>query len=347
MRELGRIAAATVALAAVIVAGCGGGDGDSDSGGPTTGFERALESIGEGVSPAGSGFGWIDMAGFRDLSPRERARLALALGPGADDLVRTPQETARALGTDPREATEAISISGSYTLGARLDGIPGATLADRMRAAGARERRQGEWRLFSLGGWSESRVRGPLAPLGAYVSRVATARDAVILTRFGPARHALLGEGTSPLADPSVALAASCLGSVETARTLPGTFTHNKATSPDLLAVGRAPAGTETICAIDDDGDASAHADALEASLDPGARDPVSGEPIGELVRGAEVTTVSGDGPAAARASLEPAPGTPGFVFGALVRGSLLTYTGSEPPISDEVARRLRQGESD
>jgi hypothetical protein len=339
-------AAAALALGALALAGCG--DGETGPGTPPSDFERALASVGEGVSPSASGFGWLDLKRLGNRPPRERDRLALALGPGADDLLRRPVATARALGSDPRDAKDAVSISGSYALGVRLRGISGARLAERLRGAGARERREGEWRLYNLGGWAESRVRGPLAALGPYVSRVAVAPRAIVLTRFAPARSALIGGGESSLSDPALGLAVSCLGRTEAARTLPGAFTHNKATSPDLLAIGRLPGGTEAICAIGDSTEAAtAHADAIEGALDPGARDGVTGQPIARLVGDVSVETLARGGIGAARATLAPARGpTAGFVFGALVRGSLLTYTGSAPPISGGAARRARRSGS-
>ena len=334
-------AVAWLAAGALALAGCGEGDGADDA--PPGDFERALESVGEGVSPAGSGFGWIDLGRFADGSPRERARVALALGPGGDDMLRRAAATGRAIGADPRDASQAVSISGSYTLGVRIDGLSGARLSERLRDAGARGRRDGEWRLYDLGGWAESRVRGPLSALGPYVSRVAVGPRAVVLSRFAPARAALTGSGESPISDPALALAASCLGEVSVARTLPGAFTHNKATSPDLLAIGRAPGGTETICAVGDSTEeAAAHAEAMETALAPGARDRVTGEPISELAGDVSVDTSAGEGHAAARARLAPAEAAGGFVFGALVRGSLLTYTGSKPPISGGAARRAQ-----
>jgi hypothetical protein len=346
MRRSPRRRGATASFAALVLAlaGCGGDESGAPEA-PPSGFERALATIGEGVSPSGSGFGWLDLKRLGKEGSAKTSRLALALGPGADDLLARPAEAKRALGADPRDASEAVSISGSYTLGVRLDGVPGGPLARRLRTAGAKEGRIGGWRTFDLGGWSESQVRGPLAALGPYASRVATRRDAVILTRFAPARDALTGRGTSPLEDPAVTLAAACLGAGEAARTMPAAFTHNKATSPDLLAVGMAAAGTETICAIDGSEDEAARrAESMRAALEPRARDPITGERLGELVADVRVDAWEGEGGSAARATLRPAPGAPGaFVFGALVRGSLLTYTGSTAPIPPDVARRLRR----
>jgi hypothetical protein len=94
--------AASLAVLAVMLGGCE--DDEASPREPRSGFERALATVGEGVSPAGSGFGWVDLESLPD-DQRSASRLALALGPGADDLLLHPAEAERALGVDPRNAS--------------------------------------------------------------------------------------------------------------------------------------------------------------------------------------------------------------------------------------------------
>ena len=64
----------------------------------------------------------------------------------------------------------------------------------------------------------------------------------------------------------------------------------------------------------------------LESSLDPGARDPVSSEPISDAFTDVEVTRDSVDGVEVVRAELEPAAGVEaGWLLGTIASGSLVS----------------------
>ena len=320
-------------LASLAAVGCGGAGDDERSE-----LANSLEGLGRGVSAAGSGFGWADLSAVRRPADLEWA--ANALGPGADDLLDDRNAIARGTGFSTDEASAAVSIAGSYTLGARFDGTTGGRLPRLLLAAGARSRRAGEWMLFNLGGWAEGQTKGPLAPLGALASRVAVGPDAVVLARYGPARRSLIAQEGSVLdtADAELKAGIDCLGDVDAARLIPGNFTHQPGSSPEMIAIGIGAAESghrpETLCAVFESVDeADEAASELRAAFAPDATDEVTRRPIAESVEEVEVERTDLEGTAVAKAVLRPATGVrPGLLFGAFVRGSLLTYLGADRP---------------
>lgn len=336
----GRKTAYLVAVCALGLAGCGS-DGDQldATSGPTE-FERALEGVGQGVAPAGTGFGWIDIAAIRDAAgPGAVREVAVALGPGADELLERGAAIKRTTGFDPLAADAVTSLGAAYSFGIRFQGVRAGRLGTLLREAGARAYPIGAWTAYDLGEQGQASTSGPLAALDTLASRVAIRPGAAILARVDSARHALLGVGESPLADERLAFATACLGDVEVARTLPGGFTHNADASPALIAVGRHPgpssARGEVLCAIgDSEADAERQAEALTQTFAPGATEPLTGEPMTELVASAKVDELADGELHAARATLDPAPAAPpGLLFRALVRGSVLPYVGAPEPI--------------
>ena len=336
----GRKTAYLIAVCALVVAGCGGGADELDEPAESTEFERALEGVGEGVAPASIGFGWIDIAAIRDVASPDAVReVAAALGPGADELLERSAAIKRTTGFDPLAADAVTSLGASYAFGVRFQGVKAGRLGALLGEAGARAYPIGAWTAYDLGEQGQASTSGPLAALDSLTSRVAIRPGAAILARVDSARHALLGVGESPLADERLAFATACLGDVEVARTLPGGFTHNAVASPALIAIGRRPgpssARGEVLCAIgDSEADAERQAEALTETFAPGATEPLTGEPMTELVAGAEVDELADGDLHAARARLEPAPAAPpGLLFRALVRGSVLPYVGAPEPI--------------
>lgn len=333
-----------LSLLAIVAAFAGAIGCDDSSPGPDeppTGFERALERVGEGISATGTGFGWID------LGRASRAgQLALALGPGLEDLLRRPARLS-SVGIDIADARDATSVAASYAYGVRLDGARADRLARLLRAAGATTDSAGEWTNFDLGEEWEAPLEGPLAPLEDYAARVAIAPDAVILSRVARVREALQDTGASPLEVPMNRLAAECLGDVDSARTLLGSFTHNPFASPELIAVGvrRGDPPHEVLCALGQEPEqARAWERSLVASFAPSASEPLTGEPISRSVAAADVDGFERDGLGAARAELELASGEPpGFLYGALVRGSVLPYVGAPKPIPDGTRLELSE----
>lgn len=336
MRRRLRAAAALGAVAAFALPLSGCGEEDTPDGrASATGYAAALESVGDGVSPIGTGVGWIDLAATAD--PRS---VALALAPGPSSFVAHPV-LLRSLGIDVLGADSATSVTASYGYGVRLDGVESGSLERRLRAAGAAQHRSGEWTDFDLGNEWEARLSGPLASLRDYAARVAIGPGSVILSRTEPARTALEDAAGSALEAPVNRFAASCLGEVDSARTLPGTFTHNAFASPDLIAIGvvGGDPAHEVLCAIGDDaGAADAWATALRRSFAARATEPQLGTPIRRSISSAEVGRLDYEGPGlhAARAEITLAPAErPGFLFGALVRGSVLPYVGGPAPTAD------------
>lgn len=330
------------ALALVACVGLAGCDDDSNPETSSTGFERALARVGEGVSPTGTGFGWIDLDTARPLTGS-----AGALGPGPEEFVRR-SDRLEAVGIDISNAEAATSVAASYGYAVRLDGADVRRLPRLLEAAGASSRRVGEWRNFDLGAQWEAPLEGPLSVLRDFAARIAVSRDGVILSRTESARKALQDEGGSPLEAPANSFAAECLGDVSSARTLPGTFTHNAFASPDLIAVGVRPdaPAREALCAIGDSRErAEEWVRGLSESFSSGAREPLSGEPISRSVSEARVDALDDDDFFAARVEITLAEGErPGFLYGALVRGSVLPFVGAPKPIPD--GTRLKLGPS-
>jgi hypothetical protein len=282
----------------------------------------------------------VDIAAIRDAAGDDAVRaVAGALGPGADELLERGPALRPVTGFDPLTADAAISLGASYAFGIRLDGVRAERLGTRLGRAGAQSYRIGAWTAYDLGEQAQAPTHGPLASLDTFASRVAIRNGAAILARVDSTRHALLGIGGSTLEEEALAFGAACLGEVQAARTLPGGFTHNAAASPDLIAIGQRVGGQaepgEVLCAVNDsEADAAAQAEALGETLAPGAREPLTGERIADLVASVEVDQVSEGDLHAARARLEPvARARGGLFFGALVRGSVLPYVGAPEPI--------------
>jgi hypothetical protein len=329
----GRLWALALIGAVLAAPGCSGEDEPEP-----TGFEAALDTLGVGVSPTGAGFGWADIDALRGY-PVDTDFRADALGPGADDLFDVDPAIFRVTRFDPGYASAAIAEGGSYAFGVRFDGVDPGRLERLLLEAGARTSTEGSWTLYDLGRPAEGPTSGPLAPFGALISRAALRPDAVVLSRFEPARASLTGDGGSLTPSPALEAAADCLGDVDAARTIPAAFTHNKLASPDLIAIGVEPLNEgvpphEVLCAIDDSAERSeARAAALERAFAAGASDPLTGAPIATEVQETEVTREERGGYAVARAELEPVDGArPGLLFRAFARGSLLIYLGADRP---------------
>lgn len=303
----------TALAAGLLAVGCGA-DEPSTGSAPATRFEQALELVGEGVAPSGTGYGWIDLRSGRDAK-----RFAGALGPGLSDLFAHPDRL-RAVGIDISHVEAATSLVASYGYAVRLDGVSGERLAQLLEAAGATTREVDVWSEYDLGAEWEAPLRGPLAEVGNFAARAAVADDAVILSRTGSAREALEDRGEPPLDDPGVAAAAGCLGDVRSARTLPGSFTYNPGESPELIAAGVAPGrpSREVLCVL---GESAAQARRWESELSRSfAASAVS--PVAE-----------GDLHGARAAIAGPDAGEPGALYGALVSGRVLGYLGAPSPI--------------
>lgn len=183
----------------------------------------------------------------------------------------------------------------------------------------------------SLGiGWAEPRLveeSGAGAELiaDALGPNAGTVIDAapVLRRRFGLdplSADRLVSVGGSPI----YRAAADCLGDAVAARMIPDTHLLSTDLGVDLVAIG-AERRRELLCVLGGTPErAEEVAIALESSLVPDAREPDSGEPMADIVAAVDVETAPYEGVEVVRAELTPAAGRPpGFLFGAVSRGSL------------------------
>ena len=118
--------AMAIVCLALALAGCGSGEEES------TRFEDAVMTVGDGVSPTGTGVGWID------LEAVERSDLgwaARALTPQASAVMDAHDELARTTGFDPAAASQALSVAGSFAFGVRFDDVSPGRLPELLRVA--------------------------------------------------------------------------------------------------------------------------------------------------------------------------------------------------------------------
>jgi hypothetical protein len=301
--------------------GCGDGSDDRRPEGP---LAEALGEVGGGGEHGSLGFGWTEPQLARE-SGVGAGLMATALGPNAETAVEQAATLRRRFGFDPLAAERLVSLGGSYAFGLRLDGVGGQRLQDALIAAGGRVRNSDGWQILDVGDYAV--VPGPLLRSGV---RGLGARDA-----FGPgltvlaisvtARAALLGSGDRLIDEPNYRAAAACLGEVVAVRMVPERHLLSVEFGIDLIAVGVAR-GREVLCVLGGTADrAERTTAALRASLAPSAREPRTGEPIGKLVRAAEVEKRSYEGVEVVRAELRPAAGRRlGFLFATIARGSLV-----------------------
>jgi hypothetical protein len=345
MLRRAQAAIAGVAAGAVLAAGCGGDDTDAAPPPPPASEGRlldALESIGGGEAFTGTGYGWIDVQALRAGGDWDRDLdwAGRALGPGGDRLVVEAGSTA---GLDVRlaDARRLVSLSGSYVFGLRADGVDTEAAEDALRAAGAKPTQGSPWTRLDLGPPASRPLGSDLEQVGALASRTAVSDDSLVLARMDDARTDLEGEGTPASEAPAGRASATCLGDVDAARIVPNNFTHLPNVGPDVMAFGVEQSDhgerAEVLCAIDETAEEIDKAEAgMRAAFEPGAVDEVTGERISSLVDDVEIERLELDGLPVVRARLDPSPTNgPGFLFGAFVRGSLVTYLGLQPPLAD------------
>jgi hypothetical protein len=313
---------------AIAVGGCGG---DSESPPPTGPLADALAGIGGGGEHGSLGVGWADPRLIEE-SPAGAELIAAALGPNAGSVVEAAPLLRRRFGLDPLSAAGLTSVGGSYAFGLRLDGVAGGQLRRALVAAGGRTREGGRLKLVRIGDYAV--VPGPLLNagvngLGAFD---AFGRRVTVLAISDRARAALLGRGDRLIDEPTYGAAADCLGRVVAARMVPDKLLISAELGVDLVAVG-VRGEREVLCVL---GGTAERADqvaaALEASLGRDSRDPASGEPIADSVAAVEVTRGVYEGVEVVRADVTLAGGqSPGFLFGALSRGSVVGMINGSP----------------
>jgi hypothetical protein len=329
--------AAMLALGLPIAVGACGDEGEGAP--PETRFAAALATV-SGHEPLGIGYGWIDVERLRQARGAPKAQLAWAadaLGPGARQIAAAARSIDRT-GVAPLEAQAMLSIATSYTLALRLDGVDPTRAEAALARAGAQRRRGGGWKTFNLGAEWSAPLGSSLEPLGSLAARSATRDSTIVLARSNVAREEMTSTGDPASEVDSVAVAAGCLGDVVAARLVLDNHTHLPNVGPDLLAFGVLAESSgpprEVLCAIGEPKEpVDAAAQSLEEAFEPGARDAITGEPMGTLVASSEVEAFEQDGLQVARAKLvAPAGAEPGLLFRAFDRGSMLTYLGLQPP---------------
>jgi hypothetical protein len=178
--------------------------------------------------------------------------------------------------------------------------------------------------LLDIGGYAS--VPGPLLDIGVNGLGASDAfgDDRAVLAISETARAALLGRGERLLEEPTYAAAADCLGDVLAVRLIPAKLLLS--TELGVAAVGLGVgAGEEVLCVLGGSGERAAEvAASLRESLAPQARDPRTGERIGDSVAARQVSVGSYAGVEVVRVELTPAAGAgAGFVFAAAARGSI------------------------
>jgi hypothetical protein len=315
---------AGLVLALAILAGCGGGD---EAPAPPTGpLAEALAQLGGGGEGT-IGVAWADPALVRE-SGNGPDLIAKALGPNAGSVIEARSELRRRFGLDPLAARDLISVGGSYAFGLRLDGVDGRRLASRLASDGGRERRDGELRLIDIGDYAvtpDAFVDIGVQGLGAFD---ALGPDIAVLAISGRARDSLLGRSEPLLDEAEYRAALDCLGDVVAARIIPDGLLLSVDLGVTLVAVGERRDGGEVLCTLGGSAERAAGiARALGTTLAPEARDWITRERIGDSIASSAVETGSYEGVEFVRADLTLQPDTkPGFVFGALIRASVVGW---------------------
>jgi hypothetical protein len=316
---------AVVAAVSIAIGGCGDAS-DTDEPPPQGPLAAALASLGGGGANGSLGVGWAEPDLVAGYGARAPGLIGDALGPNADTVIEAAPAFERRFGFDPLAAERLVSVGGSYAFGLRLDGVDASGLERALVADGGRTRPAGEIETLEIGGYAS--VPEPLLDLDvnglgafdAFGERVA------VLAISETARATLLGRGGRLIEQPIYAAAADCLGDAVAVRMIPAKLALSTELGVNLFALGVTD-DRELLCVLGGTAERAAEIEtALRASLAVDARDPRSGERIGDSVTAAAVTTDSYDGVEVVRVELTPAPGAaPGFVFAALARGSLVS----------------------
>ena len=311
-----------LAVIGLALGGCGGDDGSDEPAGP---LAEALAATGGGGANGSLGLGWAepDLVLERGLGPDV---VTSALAPNAGSVIEAEATLRRRFGIDPLAADRLTSVAGSYAFGLRLDGVDGAELGEALKADGARSRADGEVELVDAASYAsvpdpllEAGVRG----LGAFD---AFGDGVVVMAISETARASLLGEGDRLIDEPTYVAAEECLGDVAAVRMVPDKLLLSSEQGVDLVAAGVRDEGDEVLCVL---GGTSERADEvaanLEASLAAGARDPVSGRPVGDSVAAADVSRTTTDGVEVVEANLALAESEPpGYVLRAIPEGAVV-----------------------
>jgi hypothetical protein len=315
-----RIGAGLAIAFSLALTGCGDGSGERPPSGP---LAEALADVDGGGANGSLGIGWTEPR-LAEKSGAGAELIADALGPNAGTVIEAAPLLRRRFGFDPLAAERLVSVGGSYAFGLRLDGVDGRQLGRALTRVGGRARQDGQVKLVDVGGYAV--VPDPLVEAGVHGlgARDAFGRNLTVLAISPTARASLLGRGDRLLDQPIYRAAADCLGDVVAARMVPDNLLLSSELGVDLVAVG-IEARREVLCVLGGTAERAGEiATALETSLAPDAREPRSGERIGDLISAVDVVTEPYEGVEVVRAELTPAAGqSPGFLFGTISRGSL------------------------
>jgi hypothetical protein len=302
------------------VAGCGGGPQERPPSGP---LAEALADVGGG-GYGSPGIGWAEP--HAEGGGAGAALIADALGPNAGTVIEAAPLLRRRFGLDPLSAERLVSVGGDYAFGLRLDGVDGRGLGRALSGAGARVRHAGQLEVVNVGDYAvvpEPLLRAGVHGLGA---RDAFGRALTVLAFSARARAALLGRGDRLLEQPLYRAAADCLGDAVAGRMIPDKLLLSTELGVAVVAVGVNADGREVLCLLGGTAERAAEiATALEASLAPNAREPGTGESMAEILDAVDVVSAPYEGVEVVKAELTLAAGqSPGFLFGAVSRGSVV-----------------------
>ncbi len=309
---------------ALMLTGCTGmGDGESQPRSDGA-LAQTLADIGGGGSHGSLGLAWADRrlveaAGYDD------GLITAVLQPNADTVLEGARFLRRHYEFDPLTAERFVALGGSYAFGLRLDGVDGRGLASELLGDGGTSRLANGLQMIEIGGYAvvpDALLAADVNGLGAYD---ALGDDLSVLAISDRAQDALLGQGDRLLDEPVYAAAARCLGDVVAARMIPDKHLLGTEVGIELAAIGIRHGGL-VLCTLGGSAErATEVADNLESALDPTARDPVTREPLSDLVASVSVRREYTYGVETVRAELEPTPRSdPEWLLETISTGSLI-----------------------
>jgi hypothetical protein len=325
-----RSLAGVAVTAALVLGGCGDDDDEDVASQPVGPLAEALAEIGGG-GDGSFGVGWADPQLAKD-SGVDAEVMATALAPNAGSFIEEGPKLRRRFGLNPLAAERLVSVGGSYAFGLRLEGVDGRPLARALVADGGRTREMDGLEVIDIGDYAvvpEALLSLGIRGLGAFD---ALGSDLAVLAISDRARSTLLGRGEPLLDEPVYRAASACLGDVVAARTIPDKLLLGSELGIEQVAIG-VKAGGEVLCALGGTAErADEVASALETLLVPDARDPVSGESIGNSLREVEVNRDSLEGIEVVKAEARVVGGEqPAFFFDAVASASLVSLLNGNP----------------
>jgi hypothetical protein len=320
----------------VLLAGCGGG-GEQQPDGP---LGDALAD----VSVAGNGAAdvtWVDVPAMleaADLPPSAETAISEAgrwlIPVGLAQGIQFAAISTEALGFDPLTSERTISVGTAPEDATRYDGVDTDAARENFEKLGFEATNTYFGDFLALGNQGEY-VTSALDQTGAGVNRVAIEGDTVALGSYEEVVAGALGGSPALSEDSDFAAAADCLGSdVFAAR-----IVESEETAPEAAVIGVGLSSSEdsaipeTVCAIaGPDGASESTADCMEKGF--AGVDPLTEQPIPDLLGDAEIETGETGDTSWARASFASPPleRSVGMVFLMLEKGTLGQVLGDCAP---------------